>query len=378
MKLRTRAGLALLTIVSVVAACRVDHPTQPLTKIVELQSIESELYPQREDVAIESLERLPIGVGVNLKLRSDVKDFRYFIYSINGAENQKSESGALAIPFEDNHKPEAQKAALRIHAVDALGKTSKDYELIIGYFPKELYEKSGQTARGYVIVQKSDIPFVSSRVEDWIVDRPDEKDKEFAEKTWGSVVQDLASPREKAQALARSLLESLNPHRGIPSDQMKTTPFEQYRRAVAGLDHVWCGNLAEIFVQASNALDVPARMIEMHRIWSQGKNFELRTAEGHATTEIFDAQLNRWVWIDLTFSLLGMELEGYGPIHMAELHRSLNDPEKIKLLYGIEYDTAAKTEKRVNIPVSDKKNSLLNFFKKDQTFRYSKRKESFQ
>ncbi len=373
MRTQTWACLALLILAAMTASCRVDQPRQPLTKTVELQSNESELYPQREDVAIESLERTPTSVGVSLKFRSDLEDFGYFLYSINGTATQKSESGAVTITFEDNHKPESQKAALHIHALSATEKTSKDYEMIIGYFPKELYEKSGQTAPGYVIVQKSDIPFVSSRVEDWIVDRPDEKDKEFAQKTWGLVVQDLASPREKAQALARSLLESLNPHRGIPSDQMKTTPFEQYRRAVAGLDHVWCGNLAEIFVRAANALGVPARMIEMHRIWSLGKNFELRTAEGHATTEIFDDQLNRWVWIDLTFSLLGMELEGYGPIQMAELHRSLNDQEKIKMLYGIEYDTASKTEKRVNVPASDKKSSLLNFFKKDQTFRYTKR-----
>jgi hypothetical protein len=373
MRTQTWVCLALLLWAALVTACRVDHPTQPLTKIVELQSNEAELYPQREDVAIESLDRTPTGLGVSLKFRSDLEGFGYFQYSINGLANQKSESGTVTITFEDNHKPESQKAALHIHAVSATEKTSKDYEMIIGYFPKELYEKSGQTAPGYVIVQKSDIPFVSSRVEDWIVDRPDAKDKEFAEKTWSSVVQNFASPREKAQAIARSILESLNPHRGIPSDQMKTTPFEQYRRAVSGLDHVWCGNLAEIFVRAANALGVPARLIEMHRIWSQGKKFELRTAEGHATTEIFDDQLNRWVWIDLTFSLLGMELEGYGLIQMAELHRSLNDPEKIKLLYGLEYDIAGKTEKRVNVPASDKKSSLLNFFKKDQTFRYTQR-----
>lgn len=373
MKMRTWVWLAPLVLAATVTACRVDHSTQPSTKIVELQSNEAELYPQREDVAIESLDTTPTGIGVSMKFRSDLEDFGYLQYSINGTDNQKSESGTVTITFEDNHKPESQRTALRIHAVAASGKTSKDYELIIGYFPKELYAKSGQTAPGYVIVQKSDIPFVSSRVEDWIVDRPDEKDKEFAEKTWGSVVQNLASPREKARALARSLLESLNPHRGIPSDQMKTTPFEQYRRAVAGLDHVWCGNLAEIFVRAANSLGIPARMIEMHRIWSQGKNFELRTAEGHATTEVFDEQLNRWVWIDLTFGLLGMELEGYGLIQMAELHRSLNNPEKIKLLYGIEYDAATKTEKKVNIPASDQKNSLLNFFKKDQTFRYTRR-----
>ena len=176
MKMRTWVWLALLILAAMATSCRVDQPRQTLAKTVELHSNESELYPQREDVAIESLERLALGVGINLQLRSDMKDFRYYLYSINGTQNQKSESGVLAITFEDSHKPESQKAALRIHAVSAAEKTSKDYELIIGYFPKELYEKSGQTAPGYVIVQKSDIPFVSSRVEDWIVDRPDEKE----------------------------------------------------------------------------------------------------------------------------------------------------------------------------------------------------------
>jgi len=373
MRTQTWVCLALLLWAATVTACRVDHPTQPLTKIVELQSNEAELYPGREDVAIESLERTPQGVGLSLTFRSDLKDFRYFLYAVNEGSRQKSESGILTIMYEDNHRPESQRRVLRILAADSAGNLSREYELSIGYYPKELYEKSGQKAPGYVILQKSDIPFVSSRVEDWIVDRPDEKEKEFAHKTWGPFVETSASPLEKAQALARALLDELNPHRGIPSDLMKATPFEQYRRAIGGLDHVWCGNLAEIFVRAANALGIPARMIEMHRIWSQGEKFELRTAEGHSTTEIFDETLNRWVWLDLTFSLLGMTLEGYGLIDMAELYRSLNDPDKIRLLSGLEYDTASKTEKKVSVPASDKKNSLLNYFKKDQTFRYTRR-----
>ncbi len=373
MKFRIRTVLALLMSATMAASCRVDQPKQPLTQTVELQSNENELYPQRENVAIESLERLSQGVGLRLTLRADLTDFRYFLYTIHEGGEQKSESGVIILAFEDNHRPEPQKRALYVQAVDGSENLSKKYEMIAGYFPKELYAKSGQTAPGYVIIQKSDIPFVSTRVEDWIVDQPSGKDREFAEQTWGPVVQNCAFPREKAQALARLLLESLNPHRGIPSDQMKTTPFDQYRRAVGGLDHVWCGNLAEIFVRAANALGIPARLIEMHRIHSQGEKFELRTAEGHATTEIFDDQLNRWIWIDLTFNLLGMELEGYGLIHMAELHRSLNDPEKTKLLWGIEYDSTLRTEKRVRVMVSKNIDSLLNFFKKDQTFRYSKR-----
>jgi len=367
--------LTILPLALVMSACgKGGETSKTIFQTVELQSNEGELYPGHEDAAIESLERLRSGVGVSLKLRSDMKNFGSFLYSVNSGEPQRFEDGALSVIFEDNHKPEAQKKIFRIQAVNTSGNSSRTYELIIGYFPKELYEKSGQTAPGYIILQKSDIPFSSSRVEDWIVDRPDEKDRQFAGATWGPILKNLGSPYEKAKALARSLLEELNPHRGIPSDLMKTDPFEQYRRATAGKDHVWCGNLAEIFVHAANALGIPTRVIEMSRILSQGPGFELRTAEGHATTEIFDEASNKWIWIDLTFNLLGMELEGYGLVHMAELHRSLNDTDKIKLLYGIEYDAASKSEKRVNVRLSEKKPSLLNFFKKDQTFRYRKRK----
>jgi len=360
-------------IIAAIVSCKRAKTPGAEFETVELQTNEGDLYPGREDAAIESLERMPRGVGANLRLRSDMRNFSHFLYSLSEEKPQRSQDGDIPVVFDDNHKPEAQKKIFSIQAVDALGNGSRTYELIIGYFPKELYEKSGRKAPGYVILQKSDIPFSSSRVDDWIVDRPDEEDKKFAEATWGPIVEGLATPNEKAKALAHSLLEALNPHRGIPSDLMKTNPFEQFRRATRGQDHVWCGNLAEIFVHAANALGLPARMIDMARIRSQGPGFELRTAEGHATTEIFDDTANRWIWIDLTFSLLGMELEGYGLIHMAELHRALNDPDKIKLLYGIEYDPASKSEKRVGLAVSDKKNSLLNFFKKDQTFRYRKR-----
>jgi hypothetical protein len=139
---------------------------------------------------------------------------------------------------------------------------------------------------------------------------------------------------------------------------------------MSGKDFVWCGNLADIFVHSCACFDIPARMIKMIRYWSKGEAFDLLMAEGHATTEVFDEALNRWIWIDLTFLMTGMELSGYGPIHMAELHRCLNDPDKIKGLTAIEYDPVTKTEKRVSVPASTSLDSLLNFFKKDQTFTY--------
>lgn len=360
----------------VLAACATNR--EPATRagepeIVELSTNEPDLYPGRHEAAIVSLKRLPIGVGVRLMLRSDVEGFSHFLVSENGEAPRTFETGEIPVVFDDNHEPKAQRKLLSIQAVSSAGTRSRKFEVVIGYFPKELYEKSGQTAPGYVILQKSEIPFSATRVQDWIVAKPNEADVRFARETWGAIVEGPATPTEKARALGRALIDALRPHWGIPSDLMVTSPFEQYRRATSGQDHVWCGNLTQIFTLAANALGIPTRMVEMsRRLSSQEPGFELWLAEGHATSEIFDVLENRWVWMDLTFGLLGMELEGYGLIPMAELHRALSDPEKIKRLCGVEYDPATKSIRRVPVTASEKRHSLLNFFKKDQTFRYQK------
>ena len=48
-------------------------------------------------------------------------------------------------------------------SASADGRTSEDHYININYYPRELYAKSGQTAPGYVILQKTDIPFIQSR-----------------------------------------------------------------------------------------------------------------------------------------------------------------------------------------------------------------------
>jgi len=340
------------------------------SEIVELRSNEPELYPNFEDVAIRSMERHPSGVGLRLGFVSDTKDFSYFLYSTNRGPFQEMENGSLLLTFEDKHSPDVQYTTTIIRSVSRSGIVSKDYHIDVNYYPRELYAKAGQTAPGYVIVKKTDIPVVSSRVSDWVCSRPTAEDVQFARVTFGRRVDGGGTSLEKARGLARAILDDLQPHRGVPSDTMRVSPFEQYRRAMSGKDFVWCGNLADIFVHTCACFDIPARMIKMIRYWSKGEAYDLLMAEGHATTEIFDEALNRWIWIDLTFLMTGMELSGYGPIHMAELHRCMNDRDKIKALTAIEYDPVTRTEKRVSVLASTGLESLLNFFKKDQTFTY--------
>jgi hypothetical protein len=343
---------------------------------VELQSNEGQLYPRLEDVAIRTMERLPSGVGIRLGLVSDMKGFSRFLYSTNGAPFQEAAGGRLTIAFADKHTPDVQTTTTVIRSVSISGQVSKDYRIGVNFYPRELYAKAGQTAPGYVIVQKTDIPLALRRVDDWITDRPSPADVAFAIKTWGKSIAGAATPLEKARRLARVLMDELNAHRGTPSDKMKAPPFEQYRRLMSGNDRAWCSNLADIFVHACNSLGIPARTIKLMRTWSKDSAYDLLMAEGHSTTEIFAADLNKWVWIDLTFMMTGMELPGQGPIHMAELVRALNDPDRIGGLTALVYDPGTKTEKRVSVLASPSLASLLNYFKPDQTYTYSRRGSS--
>jgi hypothetical protein len=345
-------------------------PAQAETETVVLSCNEPELYPRREAVSLQSLERISDRIGTRLILKSDMADFSGFEFATGDAPFRPADGNAVVVQFVDNHQPDTQKTTTRIRAKDSSGRYSREYKININFYPKEQYAASGLTAPDYVIVQESDIAMDVGRVEDWIVDRATAEDIQFARQTWGKLLADAPSPAEKARRLARAILDALTPHQGIPSDKMKTTPFEQYRRAASGQDHVWCENLANIFVRACAAFDVPARQMHLNHAISEGEQYSLMLAEGHTTVEIFDEALNRWVWLDLDFSVLGMELAGYGPVNLAEFRRYLNDPVLVKGLRVVIYDPQTHSEKAVPVLESEARHSLFNYFKPDQIVYY--------
>jgi hypothetical protein len=344
--------------------------------MIQLKTNYWELYPRREDITLRSLERLTEGVGVQIRLDTGMKAFSHFLYTINDGSLHKSADGQIVILFEDRHTPEAQSTTTTIKAVSKTGACSKSYTISINYYPKELYEASGQTAPGWVIVQNTDIFLSSSHVEDWILQHPTAKERAYAQNKWGSLIADAKSDYEGARALAKSIINDLEPHRGIPSDEMgKLSPFKQYERVMTGKDRLWCGNIAAIFSYACNALGIPCRRIGMNYPWPPNpeKGYRVLLAEGHGATEIFSEQQNQWIWIDLTFYILGAYLREEGPINMAELYQYLNDPNRGKGLLIVEYDPTTKMENTIPVMESKKKKSLFNYFKRDQQFRYSRR-----
>jgi len=206
-------------------------------------------------------------------------------------------------------------------------------------------------------------PQQPSLAANWSTDRPTTSDISFAQANWGSLVAGLPSPTAKAQALAEALINALEPHRGVPSSVMGTlSPFDQYRRAVAGGDYVWCTNIAAIFRRACACFGIPSRILGIGNEQTSGGNYVLDLAPGHASTEIYDASLERWIWIDPTFYMLGVHLTGGGLINAAELQRCLNDPAKINLLTSTEYSPITRLATTGPIVSSDQVSDLEWYF----------------
>jgi hypothetical protein len=258
------------------------------------------------------------------------------------------------------------------------GSESSPHEMNINFFPREQYEANGRSSNGWLMVQKSDIIPATSRVEDFIIQNPSTEDCEFAADKWGKLLESVDSDHGKACEIAKSIIIDLTGHNGIPSDIMDaSTPLEQYRRAVSGEDHVWCGNFAAIFSHACNALGIPARRISMHRDSDtsapESSDYVLRLATGHGTTEIFDRDANQWVWIDAHFSILGAWLGDMGPLNLMELHRFVNSPARLQHLQVLYYNFADKTTRRMPLLECERSYSCLNSFKRTQKLYYSKR-----
>jgi len=338
-------------------------------KEIEFNTNYWELYPRKVHVELHSIKKLSEGVGVELEFISSAKNFSHFLYKIDNKPWRKCYDGRVIVRFQGGGtKPQCANVLIRV--VMEEGIVSKTYRLTICYYPSKLYSIYGHTSPSWIILKMSDIPFFKSKVEDWIVQTPSSSDIEFAKKKWGHIVESAETDYE----VAKSIINDLEPHRGVPSDIMKSlSPFEQYKRAISGVDRVWCANIAVIFSHACISLGIPCRRIAMcHSLEDNLEDYKVLVAEGHSTVKIFSDVYNQWIWIDPIMYVLGAYLGDIGPLNLVELYLYLNNPNRIKYLYVVEYDPRSRLERKVLLTESKAKNSLLNYFKRDQRFRYFK------
>jgi hypothetical protein len=314
-----------------------------------------------------------------LSLESNQPEFSHFVCSVNGADAVRSVDGKVPIRFHDKGTPEVQTANATIRAVDRSGKESKEYDLTVRFYPKELYAAGGHASRGCIVIQQSDLALSASHVEDWILDRPTREDVEYAQRTWKHLIRPERTAYENARDVARSLIDDVERHRGLPTRAFdRAPPFEQYRLATSGKGQLMCTHISGIFAHACNCLGIPCRIIHMQRLAPLHADDQdgptLILAEGHGTTEIFSEQEGGWVWLDLTFRVLGAYVKDIGPINMARLHTALNDSCRFPHLTLDVYDPRVHKAKRSSVLDDEQftEGLLLNYFKRDQQFRYTR------
>ncbi len=355
-----------------------EYAAQPATEEVWLQSNLRELYPGDADICLSTYEQMSDAPGVVLKLQTQQEGFSHYRYTLKrdspppGAP-LRNRSGAIAVSF-DPRNLQPQRVEVVIRAVSKSGRETRPFSIVLGYYPREFYAASGHETRSWLVVHNSDLALCGGSVQDWIVERPPAQDRAYARKRWARLLDPLQTDYERAQAIARDLVMALRSHEGVPSSKMRDAPgFEQLARAEGGQDRVWCGNYADIFSAACNALDVPARKIDMQYVWSTRGKTNLEIGEGHRTTEVFDRKLNRWVWMDLAFGFLGAYLDDHEPLNMAELVQALNDKRRLGRLRLVECDDKGGAERVVSVAESRRGKDLSRFFRQDQHYKYARR-----
>jgi hypothetical protein len=310
----------------------------------QIYTNETTLYPSNQSISIQSLTPLPNGTGAEVTLSTASLptnySLQYFVGSVPSPTNSYPfpSTGTIDIDFGSY-----LTSAVSVTAEVSFTVASQAQTLSVKWMSPQAYAASGRTAQGLVALQSTTIPFAGSNVADWIIDQPSAADISFAQATWGPLISGTATPTANAQNLAMSIMDALEAARGVPSNAMNSaTWFEQYQLAIANPanNQVWCTNIAGIFNHACNCLGIPARNIAVGMPTETLPSFNLYTGNAHSTVEIFDSQLNRWIWMDPTLYILEMDLDAATnnyALEAADMVRYLADPIYVAKLAALEY-----------------------------------------
>lgn len=338
-------------------------------RVFSLTSNEAELFPQRYPLTVKSITRLPDGIGARVTFESP-SQLPPMEVAGSGTVVADAAANAISISFQDSNVPEELDSAITFLSGDGTSRTTFG----LSFTNTARLAQQGRAGPASLVVTEMGMPPAVAQVEDWVADPPTAADVAFAQATWGAVVSGFDAPVEKAQALARAIIDTLEGHRGVPSDRMNYShPFVQYQLALSGHEVVWCSNIAAILSLASRSLGIPARIIAMGRYQSLGADYNLLTADGHASTEIFDDIANKWIWIDATFYVLGARSADGRPLNAAEFLRDMTDPGRIGALQVTDYDPASRSAATSPVAQSRQLPSLKRFFKKTTSLSYNKR-----
>lgn len=244
------------------------------------------------------------------------------------------------------------------------------YFIKVSYDPKQFLENNGRTtSENGFFIHETDITFQEVSTQKFIRYQLNESEKIEARKEFSIAVENVKSQKEKAQLIATTLLDKLAHRRGVPSDAMNSiSPLEQYRKAKNEKDKVWCGNLADIFLYACSAYDLPARLICLGNTFKEGVDPLIYNADHHSIAEVYYDE--SWHLIDMSFYVLDAKNKEGRILNFVDFWHLMNIPQERKGLTITIYDLKDKKIKDIPVEQAPKYDRLLTYYKQNQKFSF--------
>jgi hypothetical protein len=351
-------GLALAAASDAAPAARAAAEPESANREVYFNFLENyrSYYAGREPLCFTAIAPATDGrFGLHLAFASNLPGLKRIEWAEGDGEFRPLPDGAVFIPFEDKH-PEAQDKFIRVRPVFSADHTEPAYTVRINWMTRAAFEKAGGFRRRDIVKVTSEprLNYGTNRPEDWKSFRPDAAETAFAQKQWGHLVAGVASDYEKAKILTKAIVRELRGCGGLPSAMIYGLPtFGKYEAIRAGRSKFACAQYSEIFSKACNAFGVINRWGFNH---DNLRNDEVLVELGssHLVTEIFDRDLNQWIFLDGHAQTLGAFLGEVGPLTLHEFFLAMNQPNRRPHLRVTIYDPEKDTEATVPVDRSGK------------------------
>lgn len=146
--------------------------------------------------------------------------------------------------------------------------------------------------------------------EDWEVPELEPELEQKMKSFFPDVPQGLGD-HETAGRLLDRLVELTQGRRGAAVAEIHALhPIEQLEWLAEGKSPAYCSNLSFIYQYACRCFGVRCRTLTCGNRVGLSETCSVSYAHGHATTEIYDADLRKWVWADPLFAVRGAAIRG--------------------------------------------------------------------
>jgi hypothetical protein len=355
------AWLALCPVSILAAAPADESKVQSLDVFHNLLGDYRALYAGREPLCFTAIAPGDAGAfGVRFAFDSNLPGLQRIEWAEGDGEFRPLARGSVFVPF-DEKSTSAQDRVFRVRPVFSPARAESVHTIRINWMTRAAFAQAGGHRKRDIvkIVSEPRLSYGTNKPENWKSFHPTSAERGFAQQQWGRLVEGAASDYEKAKILSRALMRELRGCGGMPSALIYDLPtFEKYESIRSGRTKFACAQFSEIFSKACNAFGVVNRWGFNHDNL-QNDDVLIELGSSHLVTEIFDRELNQWVFIDGMMNTLGAYLGSVGPLTLHEFFLFINQPNRRPHLNVLYYDPETNAER--TLPVDQCPKEFLSY-----------------